>query len=411
MAIDINQALIDAGIKYKKQLLSMPLAALAKVFPYVTIEPGLQGKTMGGVLTTDAELRPYRTEKGASDNTAITPFEWETYLGDVVKEFDPYKLMGTLYTSPTATKPTEQEIAKRVALEMARKVGHALYLQLFKAVRNPLGETTSTLFNGYAALIQAQITAGNVSLLNGNYLDKSGTQMTVDNVGDILVELWEGAQEELKDIETLMYIPSSILEMYNKWYQLEYSVQAPWTNGNAPKILPGTNDMCTLVPLGNMGGTPFIFISVKENVKIGVDQMSDTEKVEIRRCDNPKMVQFFMTSYFGVGFETFDKTLFKAMRYTSSAIVPIANLANSAKAATTATFTWTAPTGATSQLLQQSLDGLAWVNCATAAAITATSATAQATGLTAETEYQFRVIVTGGQNAGTSNVVTLTTTA
>jgi hypothetical protein len=42
-------------------------------------------------------------------------------------------------------------------------------------------------------------------------------------------------------------------------------------------------------------------------MKVGVDQESDKETVEIRRPDNPKLVQFFMMAYFGVGFETLDK--------------------------------------------------------------------------------------------------------
>lgn len=411
MAINIAQALIDAGTKYKKELLAMPVATLAKVLPFVTLQTGIQGKIVGGILTTDAELRPYKTAKGESDGTTITAFEWETYLGDVVKEFDPNVLLGSLYTEMTATKPTETQIAKRVALEMAKKVGEALYRKMFVAVRNANGTTTADLFNGYSTLIQAQITAGIIATINGNYLNMSGTQLTVDNVGDILRDFYAGSDELLKDIDCNMYMPTAIFEMYEKWYVIEYGHAAPWLNGNAPKTLVGSDGKCTIVPLGNMGGQPFIFISIKDNVKVGVDQMSDQETVEIRRVDNPKVVQFFMKAYFGVGFETFDKTIFKAMRFTSSPVVPIADLANTVKAATTATFTWTKPVGATSQLLQQSTDGIAWSNCATAAAITTNSATAQATGLTASTAYKFRLVVTDGQNDGISNVVDVTTEA
>jgi len=46
-------------------------------------------------------------------------------------------------------------------------------------------------------------------------------------------------------------------------------------------------------------------------MKIGVDQESDKETVKIRECDNPKMVQFFMMAYFGVGFDTLNKEFIK----------------------------------------------------------------------------------------------------
>lgn len=411
MAITLAQELIEAGAKYKKELLAMPLTSLQKFFPYCTLVTGVQGRMVGGVLSTDAEFRPYRSEKGASDNTVIDKLEWETYLGDVVKEFDPQVILGTLYTEPTAKAPTDREIAKLVALQMAKKVGDALYRALAVAVRNPSGNRTIDLFNGYSTLIAKGITDGKISIANKNYLNLSGTQLTVYNVGDKLKEFWRGSDDLLKDQNTIMYLPYNVFEMYEDWYQNEFGQAAPWNNGNAPKVLVGTNNTCTLAPLSIFGGQPYIFLTVKDNVKVGVDQLSDTESVEIRRVDNPKMVQFFMKSYFGVGLETFDYRYFRAMKFTDSAIVPIANLTNTVKAATTATFTWTAATGATAVTLQQSLDGEEWTNCGTAVAITPTSSTAQATGLTAETEYQFRVVVTDGQNAGISNVVTLITEA
>jgi hypothetical protein len=67
-----------------------------------------------------------------------------------------------------------------------------------------------------------------------------------------------------------------------------------------------------------MEGTDYLQFSVKENVKVGVDQESDKENVEIRRPDNPKMVQFFMMAYFGVGYETMAKEYFTAVKYTTA---------------------------------------------------------------------------------------------
>src|SRR5665648_1178872 len=75
MAINITQQLIDAGTKYKKELLTMPVAVLSEMLQFMTLITGLQGKEVGGSLTTDAELRPYCTAKDATDNTVITAYE------------------------------------------------------------------------------------------------------------------------------------------------------------------------------------------------------------------------------------------------------------------------------------------------------------------------------------------------
>lgn len=409
MAIDINQALIEAGTKYKRELLAMVVAALNEMFPYVTLQTGIQGKIVGGVLTTDAQLRPYRTDKGASDNTKIDPFEWETFLGDVVKEFDPNAILGTLYTEATDKKPTEREIAKRVALEIAKKVGEAIYDAIFTAKRNPAGETTAELFNGYCTIIVNQITAGTpkVSVSLKNFIDDSAVTITSDNVGDVLKAYWRGLNKLLKKQKVNFYINQTILEMYEDWFQVEYG-HAPWNSGFEQKYLIGSNKKCTLVPFDNMEGQPYIFITIKDNVKMGVDQMSDVEKVRIRECDNPKLVQFFMMAYFGVGYETFDARYFKAFKI---AINPITDFANSAVAATTANFTWSAAENATSLKVQVSTDGGSTWADATHAAIAVDAETIQVTGLTAETDYKFRLVVVDGGNNGISNVVSVTTTA
>jgi len=74
-------------------------------------------------------------------------------------------------------------------------------------------------------------------------------------------------------------------------------------------------------------------------------------------------------------------------------------------------FAFTAPTGATSVVLEQSADaGATWIP-ATTGALTAASTTAIATGLTNGTAYQFKLVVIGGTNAGTSNVASATPVA
>src|SRR5665648_312063 len=315
MAINITQQLIDAGTKYKKELLTMPVAVLSEMLQFMTLITGLQGKEVGGSLTTDAELRPYRTAKDATDNTVITAYEWETFLGDVVKEFDPNVLLGTLYTDRTSKKPTEREIAKLVALEMAKKVGEALYDASFTATRNAVGTTTSALFNGWATQMAAAVTAGTLAAAKENYADVSLTAITVANVGDVLKEQWRGLSPLLKKQKPNLYLPTSVLEMYEDWYQVEYG-HAPWNADFTQRSLIGSDNKCKFVQLDNMEGTDKLIFTVKANMKVGVDQESDKEDVKIRECDNPKMVQFFMMAYYGVGFDTLDKRFMKAIKYS-----------------------------------------------------------------------------------------------
>ena len=318
VAITINQTLIDAGIQYRKDLLTMPVAQLAEVAQFMTIKTGVQGKIIGGILNTNAELRPYKTDKNVqTDGTTIEPYESENYLGDVVKEFDPNAILGTLYTEITAKKPSEREIARMVALGMAAKVGEALYDELFTAVRNSAGTTTHDLFDGFSTLAAKAIIAGTLSAAKKNYQDLTETTITTSNCGEVLKAAYRNCNKLFKKkANVFLYLPTSILEMYEDWYQVEYGT-APWNAGFQQRKLVGSSEKCTFVPLANMEDQDYMFFSVSDNMQILVDQESDKENVRIRECDNPKAVQFFMMSYFGTGYDNLDKAFINVLEFTT----------------------------------------------------------------------------------------------
>ncbi|HBV88205.1 MAG TPA: hypothetical protein DEF42_16495 [Desulfosporosinus sp.] len=83
----------------------------------------------------------------------------------------------------------------------------------------------------------------------------------------------------------------------------------------------------------------------------------------------------------------------------------VADFACIMKSDTTATFTWSPVVGATGIKIEKALTGTSEWNNATGETIEVGATTALVTGLTASTGYDFRLVVTGGLNAGTSNVL------
>ncbi|PRX59211.1 DNA-binding beta-propeller fold protein YncE [Cohnella sp. SGD-V74] len=88
---------------------------------------------------------------------------------------------------------------------------------------------------------------------------------------------------------------------------------------------------------------------------------------------------------------------------------PIADFASVAKTSATATFNWTAASGATALRIEQSPAGANAWTAAETGAIAAHATSATVTGLSASTAYDFRLVVTGGSNAGISNTAVVTT--
>jgi hypothetical protein len=69
-----------------------------------------------------------------------------------------------------------------------------------------------------------------------------------------------------------------------------------------------------------MEGGDLMHFSIRENMNLGFDQESDVEELRIRECDNPKLVQFFMKAYFGVGFETVQKEYMCSVKFTTEEV-------------------------------------------------------------------------------------------
>ena len=93
----------------------------------------------------------------------------------------------------------------------------------------------------------------------------------------------------------------------------------------------------------------------------------------------------------------------------------VADFKSTMNIAPTATFAWTAVPGATDVKIQQSPTGAGiWTDSNIEGLLVSDSNSSIVTGLTAGTSYDFKLVVTGGTFAGSSNVVTLaesTTTA
>lgn len=308
--------LYATGTKYRRELLAMPVAQLAPLLEHMTLRPGIRGKEVIGELDTDAELRPYRTAKDAADKTTIALRELETFHGDVVKEFDPHLLAATIYGDQVATRATETSIVKSIAMLMAKKASGNLGKHLFTAVRNASGDKTSDLFNGFCTIAARDKTAGKIASEKKNYADLGFINKA--NVCDRLQELYQDAAcEELQSDTVKMFLPRSIYNLYNRAYQ-EYHGYVPYNREYSKTFLEGSDDKCELVPMFGMAGAGQIFLTDRANMLVGVDQMSDTESVRIRECDNPKVAQFFMHLYFGVEFETISPQRFLLGEFTTT---------------------------------------------------------------------------------------------
>lgn len=295
--------LIALSNKLSPQLHAMAFVELQPLFAHLTPVYGIQGKATVGTSKSKAQLRPYRTAKDASFTGDILLREIETFLGDVVEEFDPQELWSTAYGAVVSKKPTEADITKHMAMLMPMSVGEELAASIFTAKRKADGNTTMDLFDGFETIIDNDKVAGKISLANKNLVSLG--QINSANAVDMVKQFYRSCHRLLRRQKTKLYLPIEVYDMYNDCYQTDHGA-LPYNKEFKKTFVEGSDNKCELVPMEDMSGTRMI-LTTKRNMLVGMDRSSTHERVEVRRVDNPKVVQFFMMTYFGTQFRSVDE--------------------------------------------------------------------------------------------------------
>lgn len=288
---------------YRKNLLRLPVINAQTTLKHMTAIPGLAGRLTVGELSGDIELGPYSSNRVDENGVAIAPRVLETYLGSVIKKFDPNTVSKTVYGSAIAQgKSLEHaDITRQVLVYLAGKMGSKLNMSIFKAKRNPAGTKTEELFDGFDTITAAEITAGNIATGKHN-LYEFAAAITANNAVDSLKAFYRAASDELKDQEVKMFIPHEIYDAYVDDYQATVGA-TPYNKEFEKTFLEGSNNLCELVPLASKKGSDYIHLTTKGNMMFGYGAGLADENLTVEK-HHPFKLDFVSTMYFGTQFET-----------------------------------------------------------------------------------------------------------
>ena len=302
----LPEDLAKTAIKYRKTFLMMAVIGLAETRQHMTVRPGIRYKEVVGELTGGIEIGPYSETRTDDSDLNIVKRELETYFGSVVRKFSPNKIYQSIWGS-SVTKGEglkDTEITKQVIAYLMKKLSKSLNKNIWGAVRKADGDKTSDLFNGFDTIATNEIAGGGLSVAQKN-LFEFGETIDKNNAVDLLKTFYRSADDILRGEETKLYIPHSIYDAYVDDYQATVGA-APYNKQFEKTFLEGSNNRCELVPLSNKAGSPFIQLSTKENMLIGVDQESDLEKILIEK-HHPFVLDFIVTMFFGTQYESINK--------------------------------------------------------------------------------------------------------
>ena len=306
-AINISDAeLQKSAVTYRKDLLVMPVIAAEATLQHMTPRPGVAGREVLGQLSGGIELGPYDPQRYDDDGLDIKPRTLETYLGSVIKRFDLNSVAKSVYGSLTTQGEalTSLDLARQVLNHLSMHLGRNLNLHIWSAKRNDTGTKTKDLFDGFDTITQKEIAAGTIDTTEGNFMQLSQA-IDESNATDILMSIYESADDILQGVPTKMFVPVSVYRAYNKDYLASFG-NVVYNTQFKKTYLEGTDNLCELVPLVSKKGSPFIHLTTKSNMIYGYGDGLDSEKIAIEK-HHEFLLSFVATMFFGCQFEAINK--------------------------------------------------------------------------------------------------------
>ena len=302
-----NEDFEKAAIQFDRDLLKMPIFAIADTTKYMTMRTGVTGTILIGTKSTKAQFAPYKANKKTDVDLNVVLRPLTTYFGSLNADFDPNEAISTLL-GHRASQAMDGELASTVTARevlglIGKEAAEAFVPAIWNAVRNPNGSTTKDLFDGFDTITEAAITDKELSEELGNFLQLTEA-ITNANAEKIFKQILSFMSKKLRGRKAYLFCSQDISDAYNESYKNSHGGIA-YNQQYEQQYVEGSKKMLEIVPLPGKDGSQFITISVKENMNVGVDQESDAESVRVKEYA-PDTLTYMARMFFGVQFKTVD---------------------------------------------------------------------------------------------------------
>lgn len=297
------QELSLTAVKYRELLIKMPIIGIDESIKHMTKRPGVRGKERVGEASINAQFAPYKANRQSDADLEVKVRELETQFGNVVTDFEPNSAVSTVL-GLGATKGDDMKntpTALAVLTLIADSLSEYLDTALFAAKRNPSGDTTMDLFDGFDTITEKEITAGEITKDKKNYM-KLASEITVENAVDVFKDIMKALHPVLRRTKCYIYCSQDILDIYNESYKLQSGL-VPYNQQYDQVAVEGSAGNLVFVPLASKAGSKYMQICAPSNMLVGYDTMSDVESVDVKEF-KPFVLTYIATMFFGVQFES-----------------------------------------------------------------------------------------------------------
>lgn len=306
VGVNINsEDLQKTARKYRRDFLQMPVLGLSRSLQHMSLRPGIRYSETVGELSGDIQFGPYSETREDNNEVVVNPRTLYTFFGSVVRNFSPNKIYQSMWgsdiTKGEALKNTE--ITRKVLAFLCAQLGKNLNAVLWSAVRKDNGELSKDLFNGFDTITKRELDDGKLSEALGNY--KVIQAIDRNNAVDVLKAICQSADDMLTEENSVkLFVPKHVFFDYCEDYKAATGA-IPYNTEYKQYFVEGFDNV-SIIPLANKKNSPFIHMTVKKNMLVGVNQIGEEENIEVARF-KAFVLQFIATMFFGVEFESISK--------------------------------------------------------------------------------------------------------
>ena len=273
----------EAATQWRPELLMQPIIGCQDTIQHMTPRPGIRYKENVGAISGDAQFGPYKPSRSTDFNLNVKYRTLETYMGSVHCKFEPNSSASTILGYMAATKGDGQmkaPTALHVLTYIAKSLSGNLNDAIWSGERNPSGDTTHDLFDGFDTITQMEIDADEISVANMNYM-KLTEEITAANALDVAKEILYSLDPRLRSQDLNMYCSQDFADKYNEAMLLTHGGINYYNQFNQ-NCVEGSNGKLHIIPLFNKADSKFIHVTPKSNMLVGYDQMGDVESLMVK---------------------------------------------------------------------------------------------------------------------------------
>lgn len=330
-------SLQETAIRRQKDLKMLPYAVLAQTLGLhgINLLPGVQNKDVltdfqrkGGIMKPyDATVSITHADVGKANEMVL---QVEKAYASVKDNIQNYKTVAVGPDVLLGKNKSKKHPWQLVMLEsIVRTFGEDILDALFPAARDISVQTPQGAFNGYDTLIDAFIAAEKISVAVGNLKNTfdgvytafvSPANESDTEVADRLLKFWRDAHPQLRNANSLLYLPFNIADMYDDAFFHKFRYK-PTTDEYGRPYLNGSGGKCRIVRSNIMGTGQRIMLTIPGNLDFGMDTISDSTFIQVRYpYEDPNFVQFWIQGDYGTRIRSIHPKVFQINEGT-----PVAN--------------------------------------------------------------------------------------